>query len=486
MMRSLRTRLFVVLLGAIAVAWMVLLAVLAQQFSHESSGWRDRSLGDIGRNILLSMPSDVRLLSGAANLRLGDAVSPATGKVGKVGNLAFQIWIKPRREVVMRAPGASAAPLKPDFADGYAMRTINGEEWRVYAVSDAHNEVQVQVGKPTADLAGEIRKWVRVGLVTTLLVLLVLGVAIKLVIRWSLKPVIEVREAIAARDRLDLTPLPGGGLPDEVRPLIESFNQLLARLDRAMRNERQFLAEAAHELRTPLAALLTHAQVAQRSKTLDEAKAPLRQLVHGVERSARLSQQLLDSARLDAELSRKRTTIELADIVAVVTHELGAIATQKCQSIALDAEPCAIAGNIDDLGILIGNLIDNAIRYAGGGGRIAVRCLRVGDTAQLQVFDDGPGVAAADRERIFDRFFRVAGSNQRGSGLGLSLVARIAASHGATIATGDGLDGRGFGITVSFPLLPEPSRTPDARSTATRTAAASMADFAARREPAHE
>lgn len=455
-MRSLRSRLFVTLLATFVAAWAVALVCLGVAFKREQSGLWDRLLADIGGEVLLSMPGDVRALSGAANLRLREDPPPQADHNGRFlrGRFIFQLWIKPRREMVVRSPSAPSTPLKPDLVDGYSRRTIDGQEWRVYALSNAEGDVQVQVAKPSGELAKEFRQWVLFGLGVSLLMLLVLGCAMRYVIRKSLRPVVAMRRKIAARDPLDLTPLPGGALPDEIRPLTDSFNQLLARLDRAMRNERQFLSEAAHELRTPLAALLTHAQVAQRSKTLDEAKMPLQQLVRGVERSARLSQQLLDSARLDAERSAERTTIELADIVAVVTRELDAIAVHKRQSIALDAEPCAILGNIDDLGILIGNLVDNAVRYTPPGGRIAVRCLQVGDVAQLQVRDDGPGVAAADRERIFDRFFRVAGSNQRGSGLGLSLVARIAAAHRAVIVTGEGLDGRGFGVTVSFPLLP--------------------------------
>lgn len=455
-MRSLRSRLFVMLLAAFVVAWAIALACLGLAFRRDQSGLRDRLLADIGREVLQSMPGDVRGLSGAANLRPRES-PPARADRSLKGRLIFQLWIKPRRELVVRSPSAPAAPLKPDLVDGYGQQTIEGEKWRVYALSNTEGDVQVQVAKPVGELAKAFRDWVLFGLSVSLLMLLVLGLAMRWVIRRSLRPVVALRQTIAARDPLDLAPLRGGELPDEVRPLVDSFNQLLGRLDRAMRNERQFLSEAAHELRTPLAALLTHAQVAQRSKTPEEAAAPLRQLVQSAERSARLSQQLLDSARLDAERSAERTAIELADLVAVVTHELGAIAAHKRQSIALDAEPCAILGNVDELGILIGNLVDNAVRYTPHGGRIAVRCLARGTLAQLQVLDDGPGVAAADRERIFDRFYRVAGSHQRGSGLGLSLVARIAAAHGAAIVAGDGLDGRGFGITVAFALLPATS-----------------------------
>lgn len=455
-MRSLRLRLFIVLLATFAVAWGITLTILGVQFSRERTGLWDRNLDDIAREILVSMPADVSRLDGNANLRLPDEAAPPPGRHGKLGRLIFQVWAKNRRHLVVHSLDPFRAPLRPDFADGFVTRRIDGEEWRIVAISDARGEVQVQVGKPMADLAAELRRGVRIGLVTTALLLLVLAMAMKLVIHWTLRPVTRVQEAITARDTLDLKPLPGERLPDEVRPLVESFNRLLGRLDGAMRKERQFLAEAAHELRTPLAALLAHAQVAQRSRSLEEARAPLEQLVRGVERSARLSQQLLDSARLDAgRPGAERSQVELADLVAVITREFETVAATKCQTIALDTCPSPIEGDIDELGILIGNLIDNALRYTPPGGRVAVHCRRDGASVRLEVRDNGPGVPPEERTRIFDRFFRVAGSNERGSGIGLSLVARIAESHGALIETGGGLDGGGFGIAVAFPAARE-------------------------------
>jgi signal transduction histidine kinase len=243
-------------------------------------------------------------------------------------------------------------------------------------------------------------------------------------------------------------------LPDEVRPLVVSFNRLLSRLDGTLQAERRFFTEAAHELRTPLAVLLTHAQVAQRARTLEEARGALDQLARGVERSARLSQQLLDSARLNVEkYAGEQAPVELADIVAVVTHEFEVMAAQKSQSIALHTEPGIVRGNVDELGILVRNLLDNALRYAGEGAHVAVRCLREENFMRLQILDDGPGVAESERGRIFDRFYRGSGNTERGSGIGLALVSRIAQLHDASVITGSGLQGRGLGITVSFHVI---------------------------------
>ena len=451
-MRSLRRRLFIVLLAIFVVAWGITLTCLGVRYSRERTGLWDSNLNDIAREILVSMPADVSRLDGNANLRLPEHSAPARDRHGKLGRLIFQVWIKQRQHLVVHSLEPFRQPLRPDFADGFVTRRIDGEEWRVFAITDAGGEVQVQVGKPTADLAADLRQGVRIGLITTGLLLLVLAIAIQRVLYWSLRPITRIRQAITTRDTLDLRPLPDQDLPNEISPLVESFNRMLARLDRAMHNERQFLTEAAHELRTPLAALLTHAQVALRSRSLEEAQAPLRQLVKGVERSARLSQQLLDSARLDADRpGSERGPVELADLVAMLTREFETIAAAKQQTITLETSPSPIEGDVDELGILIGNLIDNALRYTPPGGRVAVHCQRAADSVRLQVQDNGPGVAEEDRPRIFDRFYRIAGSNERGSGIGLSLVARIVQSHGARIEIGAGLDGRGFGISVVFP-----------------------------------
>ena len=450
---SLRTRLFVTLLSLLAVTWLALGAYLCMQFAQARSGSMDHGLDEIARVLLLSMPSDISHVSASSNLRLGNG---AALPLEKLGRLSFQVWVKSARENVVRSPGASSSPLKPDFTDGYSSVSLGGEEWRVYAISDAQNEIQVQVGRPLSDVVGELKTWLYYAIVFSFLALAVIGASLKLVVKWSLKPVVKIQSVILAREPLDLAPLPDHGLPEEVRPLVESFNRLLEKLEHTLRAERRFFTEAAHELRTPLAVLLTHAEVAQRAKTLDEARAALDQLVRGVERSARLSQQLLDSARLEVERhAGEQGPVELADIVAVVTHEFEMMAVQKSQSISLDTEPGIVRGNVDELGILIRNLLDNALRYGGSGCRVAVRCRRNANVVLLEVLDSGPGVLPAERERIFDRFYRGTGNSERGSGIGLSLVSRIARSHGATLVAGVGLDGRGFGVAVSFAALDE-------------------------------
>jgi signal transduction histidine kinase len=449
-MHSLRGRLFGTLLSIFVCAWIVLGIYVYVQFAKARTGLLDLGLDEQANLVLLSMPSDIGHVSADSNLSLKSGASAPVEKLER----STQAWNKVRRKLVMRSADTFSMPIKPDFTDGFGTVRHAGEEWRVYAISDARNEVQIQVGRRTSELTGELRAWLYYSLGGSVLAMLVVGIALWLVLRWSLKPVETIQSIITTRDALDLTPVPDSGLPREVRPLVNSFNRLLGRVEQTLHAERRFLTEAAHELRTPLAVLLTHAQVAHRARTLEEARPTLDQIVRGAERSARLSQQMLDSARLDGQ-EHEQSLVELADIVAVVTRDFEMTAAQKGQSITLDTEPGIIRGNVDELGILIRNMIDNALRYAGHGCRVAVRCMREANLMRFEVLDDGPGVAETDRERIFDRFYRGATHGERGSGLGLALVARIAQSHDAKTVTGSGLDGRGFGIAVSFPALEE-------------------------------
>lgn len=446
-MRSIRWRLLVALLITFAVAWLGAIAYLGFRFHAERTGIWDQNLRDVAIEILLSMPSDISRVSGVDNLQLaGEQPS-----VERISTFGFQVWTLADHELAMRAPGMPQRAMKSDFHDGFANEMVNGRLWRVYAVSDSRGVVQVQVGKPTAELASELASWVRIGILTTLLIVVLFALVAGMVVHFSLRPVLSLERAITARDSTDVRPLPEDSLPSEVAPLVGSFNELLRRVDDAVKGERQFLTDAAHELRTPLAAVLTTAQVALRSKSKDELECALKQLILGAERSARLSQQLLDSARIDADVQQgDRCVFELADVVSLVTREFESRASDRHQSIMLDASPCPVFGNVDDLGILASNLIDNAVRYSGWASNIYVSCTQSNQEVVLSVRDDGPGVAASEVDQVFERFFRGTGASERGSGIGLSLVKRIAISHGASITVVPGLNDRGFGVEVRF------------------------------------
>lgn len=451
-MRSLHMRLLAVMSLTIVCGWAIWFGCQYLQMAKQQSGHWDRSLRSIGEQVLMSLPADIDSLDARRQLRLADDSTAISGKFDK---LHFQAWLPASGRIVFASGNAPATPMRRDFVDGYADAEIDGERWRVFSITDADGAVQVQVGHAQSLLRAEIVGWIWNSVITAVLVLIGLALALWAVVRWSLKPVLRVQEAIAARDALDLAPLPGAGLPDEVRPLVDSFNALLGRLERALQHERQFLGEAAHELRTPLAALLTQAQVAQHSTSPAETRQALDQLVRGIERTSRLAQQLLDSARVEAaRVDSERGPVDLAEVAAMVAREFELTAARKRQAIVLDTDRCVVQGNLDDLGILVRNLLDNGLRYGPEEGRVEIACRPAPGAAGvvLTVRDDGPGVLAGERERIFERFFRGSnGNGERGSGIGLSLVARIARAHGATLRAAAGIDGGGFGIEMVFP-----------------------------------
>ncbi|WP_257643981.1 sensor histidine kinase [Luteimonas salinisoli] len=461
-MRSLRTRLLVVLTLMVLAAWAIWIGCQYQQMTRQQSGLLDRSLRSIAEQILQSMPGDVEAVGAGPRLRLPHDPAALTGKFD---NLHFQVWGLARREGIVKSPHGPSAPMRADFSTGHADVVIDGVPWRVFAVSDADGRVQVQVGHDASLLHHELKRWARDSLVTALLVLGGLALAVWAVVRWSLQPVLRVRQAMAARETLDLTPLPEAGLPSEVRPLVDSFNTLLQRLDHALQNERQFLSEAAHELRTPLAALLTQAQVALHSSDPDDTREALDRLIRGIERTSRLAQQLLDSARVESGRGEhRRQAVDLAQVIEMVAQEFELVSARKRQRIVLDTEPCIVAGNLDDLGILVRNLLDNGLRYGREGGRVEIACRQSPEEGVLTVRDDGAGVADDERDRIFERFFRGSnGNGERGSGIGLSLVARIARAHGASVQAESGIDGRGFGVRLTFPARGDPGARAEGR-----------------------
>ncbi len=451
--RSLKGKLLAILMGVMLIGWLIWLGCQYVQVTRQQSGHWDQTLREVGQQILMSMPSDVDSIGGRSRLALPPEVP--TGPTNKFDKIRFQVWSLQRRESIISSAGAPKTPMQPSFQPGLASTSAANERWRVYAVTDATGRVQVQVGMSRSQLRSELAFWIKMSLLTAVLLLFGLALAIWAAIHWSLRPVNRLRDQMARREAMDLAPLSTVGIPREIQPLLESFNTLLARLGEAMQGERQFLADAAHELRTPLAALLTQTQVALRAGSESDARQALGQLEHGIERTSRLAQQLLDSARIDASQRRhEHAPVELAEVVTMVVREFEIVAARRQQTIVLNTAVAPVCGDLDDLGVLVRNLIDNAIRYSGEGGRVVVACGRDADDAgvELTVTDNGPGVPREERGQIFDRFFRGSnGNGERGSGIGLSLVWRIAQAYGAGITLDDGLDGRGLSVRVRFP-----------------------------------
>lgn len=241
-------------------------------------------------------------------------------------------------------------------------------------------------------------------------------------------------------------------VPEEVAPLAQALNDLFARLQQAFEGERRFTADAAHELRTPLAALKIQAQVALRANNVVERNTALENVLRGVDRATRLVEQLLTLARVDPEtITLGFKPVELQGLAASVMRDLEPLAHAKHIEMALEvSSACNVFGDDAQLGLLLRNLIDNAIRYTPAGGRVLVVLQSIGGVS-IEVCDTGPGIAAAERDQVLQRFYRISGSGEEGSGLGLSIVRRIAELHGAQLTLSDNPSGTGLLAKVFWP-----------------------------------
>lgn len=460
--KSLYARMVLMLGATIVLCWIVAFALLFAYLAHNKTSTWDDKLKTIATRILTTIPNGTELTITRSPLKLRNP-GLAEGE-----RLVFQVWVD-RRQLAVTSPGAPTSPLQPSFEDGAASTEIGGQRWRVYSVSDSDGRVYVQVGNLHSVVDAELQHNALIGLVLNTALLLLIGSLMWLAVRSSLRPVVALEAAMRSRRSFDLTPLPSAALPRELHPLVASFNHLLGRLSESIEGERRFIGDAAHELRTPLAALQAQAQIALRANTAADKDVALIKLLRVAQSSSRLSEQLLDLARLNASANAPQHTLaELSDLILHVTRDFDTHALQQERSILLDIRKCAIRCNIDEMGILLRNLIDNALRYTPKGGRVRVSCGLEPTTGgeekaeeirevYLEVADDGPGVPLSERKAIFERFHRAAGTSARGSGIGLSLVAGIAQLHHATIKTGDGLEGRGFAVRVIFPPATAPS-----------------------------
>ncbi|MCB1780450.1 MAG: hypothetical protein KDJ34_10240, partial [Candidatus Competibacteraceae bacterium] len=244
--------------------------------------------------------------------------------------------------------------------------------------------------------------------------------------------------------------------PAELTPLASALNGLLARLTQTLDAQRQFIADAAHELRTPLTAVRLQAEMAQRITTDEERAEALDTLRAGLTRASHLVEQLLAMARLDATSTTGR--LESLDLLALAKQgvaDYAAIADDRDLDLGLlPSDAVMVAGEPGELHTLLGNLIDNALRYTPTGGRVDVQVRRVGREAVLSVTDTGPGIPVKERERVFDRFYRGPHTAAPGSGLGLAIVKRIASRHQARIDLREGESGAGLQATVCLPIAP--------------------------------
>jgi two-component system OmpR family sensor kinase len=363
-------------------------------------------------------------------------------------DLMSQTW-SPDGQLRSRSHPFPPLPLEP--AEGWTTRDWRGEPWRAFTLKTPDGWIQVaQSREERRETANEIA----LRLLTPLLVLLPgLAVLIWLGLGRGLRPLRDLTRTVEKRSPEALQPIPPEGWPREVGTLVNALNGLLYRLDEALAAQRQFTADAAHELRTPLTALSLQAQVAERAVDPEKRAAALRALRQGIGRASHLVDQLLTLARLDPEAAEApRVPLRLDDLARTVVGDYSLLAAERGIDLGLAvAEPALVAGDGGALRILLGTLLDNALRYTPAGGRVDVSVRAKGDAVWLDVRDTGPGIPESERTRVFDRFYRGTDQAEPGSGLGLAIARRIADRHGAAIGLADGATGSGLKLSVQFP-----------------------------------
>jgi len=437
---SIKRRLLVALLLVTSLAWGVTLALSYRDARHELDELLDGHLAQSASLLIAQVGHEAD--------DLDTEHAPPLHRYSR--NVAFQVW-EQGRKLVLHSASAPNTPLSSTH-EGFSDSRVDGKPWRVFSAWDGSRRFLIQVGEHR-EVREELAESIAENLLRPLLFALpVLGLLIWFGVARGLRPLRELSGQVAQRRADNLAPLDDGVVPTEVVPLVEGLNRLFARLRDSLDKERRFTADAAHELRTPLAAIMSQAQVARAATADAERQRALDNVVLGCTRAAHLVDQLLTLARLEPEQLKTGEACDLRALAVDAISELAPVAVRKNIELQL-AEDSAVRvpGVATLLGILMRNLVDNAIRYSPPASRVLVAVARRDDRAVFAVVDEGPGIPAGERERVWERFYRVLGGEETGSGLGLSIVKRIADLHHAHVTIAPGENGTGLRVEVIFP-----------------------------------
>jgi len=367
--------------------------------------------------------------------------------------VAFQVFQD--GQLIQRSANAPSKPMIDREArphPAFVTVAIEGIPWRVFAAKGMRGAMEVYVGERLDSRESILWAILRSTMWPMTIALPLLVAAIWWAITSAISPLRNLGQALARRQPDVLEPVVVPGAPSEMTPALEALNGLLTRIEALMANERRFTADAAHELRTPIAAIRAQAEAALGAADPGERQHALKATLQGCDRAARLVAQLLTLSRIESGTAMSMEVINLAVVAKSVVAELAPLALRREQSIGVDAgADCAVRGDQTLMSVLVRNLVDNAIRYSPRGASINISLASGPSGTTLLVDDSGPGMAETDIQRLGERFFRGAGRAEDGSGLGWSIVQRIAALHHATLqVTRSGSLG-GTSVAIAFP-----------------------------------
>ncbi|MGF6090365.1 ATP-binding protein [Pseudomonas sp. 18173] len=343
-------------------------------------------------------------------------------------------------------------PFPTTLADGLSTLNIAGEDFRALVRTTARGE-RIVVAQETGVRDKEARESALRSLLPFLILFPVLLLVVGDLVRKLFRPIATLSEEIDRRDKQALHPVDERHLPTEIRPFVVAINRLLARVAQSMETQRRFIADAAHELRSPMTALSLQAERLQATPMPTQAAERLLPLSRGIERSRKLIDQLLALAAAQSNAERPQTRVSVHEVYRRVLEDLLPLAERKNIDIGVEStEDVQLVINEMDLLILVKNLVDNAIRYTPCGGRVDLSVEAAQETVILQVKDSGPGITTDEQMRVFDPFYRSVGTEESGSGLGLSIVRAIAERTGARLHLGFANETAKSGLCVSVGL----------------------------------
>ncbi|MBX3636103.1 MAG: sensor histidine kinase N-terminal domain-containing protein [Rubrivivax sp.] len=437
-LHSLRARLLSYLLAAIALVAAVQAAMAYRTALAEADAVFDHHMQQTALSLRAGLPVDADAWAADADGRHDEDQF----------EFVVQIWAPDGRQLFRSARGA-ALPRRAVL--GFSDIAARDTTYRVYSLQSPAGVIQV-----AQDL--EVRRTMaRTLALRTVLPVAALAPLLMAAAWWvvgtTLLPLRRLREQLAQRRADDLSPVGEGTLPDEVRPLVHELNQLFARLRQAFDVQKTFVADAAHELRSPLAALKLQVQGLARAQDEGARQRAVTRLDAGVDRATHLVEQLLVLARQQEGRPERGGPALPAEVVALALADVAPAAQERQVELGLvRADAVPVSGDEDALRLLLRNLLDNAVKYTPAGGRVEVAVEREPGALCLRVEDSGPGIPEHERERVLDRFYRLPGSPGAGSGLGLSIVKAIADAHGGTLTLGPSERLGGLRAELRLPL----------------------------------
>jgi two-component system sensor histidine kinase QseC len=440
---SLQQRLLTRTLGGVLIVWVATAAFVWFEAQHEVDELLDAHLAQSAALLVVQQnatPDDDEPLLDAPTLHK------------YAHRAAYQVFDEDR--LVMHSPNVAHTPMAQHTRGFETLTLADGKSWRIFAAPGRGRDVQIYVAE-RVDSRDEILRAVLRGFwppLTIALPLLLIGLWWN--VRSGLQPLQRLRQVLLKRDTQTLTPVSLPETPQEVQPMLDALNDLLQRLAQRMETERRFTADAAHELRTPIAAIRAQAQVALSSTTDDQVrKQALQDTLLGCDRASRVVEQLLTLARVEGPQDMVSEPFRLDQLAQQVMADLTPDALRRGQTLELLApEPLQVNGQSTLWQILLRNLIDNALRYSPDGAVVRIDAQRLDPRhVQVTVQDSGPGLASADMARLGERFFRVLGNSSTGSGLGWSIVRHIASLQHVDVQVGKSADLGGLQVTLRYP-----------------------------------